>query len=248
MLALTALLSLATYVFADETFSLTAKGDGINSKVGIDGSKLALNNQAATFILQTPSGYLTANGQDVVLTPNGIELGSEANHSKDFGVEDGKLRSGPSSDKFDFYSCPDGTLANFQCLGGVAITLYTGDVTETASSAEPSSSSASSTQQTTSASSKVSSSTSEVHSTTSETSSSAPETWSSTSVAPSSSVTEAPVANGTVTDLHSTLVTITTCLDHACTKSSANVSTFEAGAGQAKYAAGAIAIAGALLL
>ncbi|KAM9920597.1 hypothetical protein OXX59_007100 [Metschnikowia pulcherrima] len=226
MLALTALLSLATFVFADETFTLTAQGENINSKVGVANSKLVLNNEAATFILQTPSGYLTANGQNVVLTPQGIEV-SDSNQSKDFGVEDGKLRSGPSSDKFDFYSCPDGTLANWQCDGGVAISLLTGDAaqtsTETSASSQASSTHASSSH----ASSVHSSSWTEVH---------------------SSSVTKAPVSgNSTVTDVHSTLKTITSCSDDAC-HSTASVSSYEGAAAQAKYAAGAIAVAGALLL
>ena len=38
---------------------------------------------------------LSENGQNVVLTPQGIEV-SDSNQSKDFDVEDGKLRSGPS--------------------------------------------------------------------------------------------------------------------------------------------------------
>ncbi|OBA21251.1 hypothetical protein METBIDRAFT_31814 [Metschnikowia bicuspidata var. bicuspidata NRRL YB-4993] len=242
MLAFTALLSLATYVFADITFSLTAKGDNINSNVGIDGSYLALNNQAATFILQTPSGYLTANGEDVVLTPKGIMLGSEDNRSKDFGIENGMLRSGDTNDMFDFYRCPDGTLANFHCTDGVAVTLYTGDVTESTSTAVEESTSTAAEESTSTVPTQETSSSSE------EASWSSTQAWSSTEAATTSSVTQMPSYNSTVTDTHSTLVTITSCLDNACSLASASASTFEGGAAQAKYAAGAVALAGALLL
>lgn len=247
MLALTALLSLATYVFADETFTLTAQGANINSKVGVANSKLVLNNQAATFILQTPSGYLTANGHNVVLTPEGIET-SDSNQSKDFGIEDGKLRNGPSIDKFDFYSCPDGSIANFQCLGGVAITLYTGGATETATTAAAPVTSSSSSAAAAPATSSVKQSTSSAQQVSSTT------TKAASASAPSSKVTSAAAvnsayANSTVTDLHSTLVTITSCKSDACSsKPTAGVSTYQGAAAQAKYAAGAIAVAGALLL
>lgn len=256
MLALTALLSLATYVFADETFTLTAQGANINSKVGVANSKLVLNNQAATFILQTPSGYLTANGHNVVLTPEGIET-SDSNQSKDFGIEDGKLRNGPSIDKFDFYSCPDGSIANFQCLGGVAITLYTGGATETATTAAApvtSSSSAAAAPATSSSAATAPATSSVKQSTSSAQQVSSTTTKASSTSAPSSKVTSAAAvnsayANSTVTDLHSTLLTITSCKSNACSsKPTAGVSTYQGAAAQAKYAAGAIAVAGALLL
>lgn len=209
MLALTALLSLAAFVSADQTFSLVGRGENFEYNVEIADGVLGFNNggEIGSFLLHEPSGYLAAQGKEVIVGTDNLYLSSD-DHSKDFGIEDGKLRFNVQGT--GFYACPKGTayeVSTTQCDSGVSIELYTAGA-----AADPSSVPASS---------------------------AAP-----SSEAPATS--EAPAANATVVHSHSTLVTITSCAEGVeCTPV---VSSFEAGAAQAGFAAGAVALAGAMLL
>lgn len=226
MLSYTALLSLAALAVA-ESFTLTAVGDNINSEVTYSGSLLTLKDgSVATFNLEQPAGYLDVNGQYVASTPDkGLTLTDKSDASSAWGYVDNKLRLNAAGSQNKFYACADGSAYKLSGIPGDGCTqvdLYLGNSAPASSSEAPASSSA------------APASSSEAPATSSE----AP---ASTTLAPASS--EAPA---TTTDVSSTLVTVTSCSE-GCSKS-ATVSSFEAGAGQAKMAAGALVAVGALLL
>lgn len=243
MFPIATLLTLAAYVAADQTFSLTAVGNSVNFPVQLDNDRLVLNTgSAATFNLEEPAGYISASGgsSDNYLTSTpqyGLVLRSKGEASSAWGYIDGHLRLNAGNVN-SFYACPlsDDTyyINGSPCLeGGEEVSLnLDGSSDNTSTTSEASSS------------------------TTSEDSSTTPEASSSTeSITETSSeaepTTSTPVGyNSTTTEEHtsSTLVTITSCSDDACTSSVApSVTPVNAGA-QAKVAAGAFAAAAALLL
>lgn len=125
-----AFVSLAAYVFADQSFTLTAKGGDIDTPVTISGAIIGLENGSpATIDLLEPSGLATIRGQYVAITPGGITTTlDESSASKDFGVDDGKFRSGSSENKSQWWACkaPTGyTLQHFQKDGCTEVALLT---------------------------------------------------------------------------------------------------------------------------
>lgn len=226
MLAYAALLTLASLVAAD--FNLVATGGSLSYPVNVDGSKLVLNGgSSASFNLEEPAGYLSTSGGYATATPNeGVVLNDKGDASSNWGFVDGKLRlgAGATGGSTDFYACPSGdsyTIWTFSSDGCVLVSITQGDATAPAStSAAP---------ETSTAAPETSTAAPETSSAAPETTSAAPET---TSAAPETS-SEAPttLASSTVT---SEVPSVT--------------SSFVAGAGQAKIAAGAIAAVGAFLL
>ena len=240
MFQLATLLSLAAFVVADQTFQLTAVGNNINSPVQLDGNRLVLNQGGPlTLHLQEPDVYLSVEGQsgDVYLTStpkDGIVLKSKADASSAWGLVDGHLRLNAAGIN-KIYACPDGDnkyyINGVVCPnGGEEVQLNSGAPQDApaSSSAAPESSAAPS----------------------SAAPSSAPE---SSAPAPSAAPVSSSAAygNATVTNVESTLVTVTSCSDHHCTAAPSSaapeVSSVNGGA-QAKIAAGAFIAAGALLL
>lgn len=151
-LGYTAFVTLAAAVAADQTFSLTAKGGKIEQPVNVDSDGVFYlgKGKTATFKLEEPSGYMSVDGKYVSLEQDIHEVTNNSQRSKDFGVENNQLRSGPSEDKFDFYACPSGsdvyTLKIYQADNCQKIGLYLAGASESTSpsSAAPSSSKASS--------------------------------------------------------------------------------------------------------
>lgn len=244
ILSITTLLAIASVVVADKTFPLTAQGGSINEsvKLGDDGKFYLGKGSDVTFTLEEPSGYLTADGKYVGLE-GGLQQVDKDQASKDFGVEENKLKNGPSIDNFDFYACPqsddDYSLQSYTCNGGTKVSLITGDSFFPSSSA-PADSSA--------APSSVAPSSAPV--------SSVPATSSESSVSSSSAaVTSAIPSNsqesGAVTE--TTLSTAVTSVDcdscsHQNSTSIPEASTSENGAKQLSYGAGALIFAGVALL
>lgn len=233
------IVALASIVAADQTFSLTAQGDDVNEavKLGDDGYLYLGSGSDATFTLEEPSGYLSVDGQKIGLE-GGLHTASQEQASKDFGVEDGKLRTGPSIDKFDFYACPKDdvyTLQSYTCDGGKSVSLVVDGASEpsSSSSAAPSSSVAP---------------TSEAPS-----SSAAPTSEAPTS-SESSEITSAPATSKgdveTVTTF-STAISTLPCEEechHNSTSSEVPIYSSDNAAGRLSYGAGALVVAGMALL
>lgn len=67
-LTVSSLLALAAYVAADQTFKLTASGDGLNSPVTINGNEVTIEDGSeGTFTLQEPSGFVTVGDSELAL-------------------------------------------------------------------------------------------------------------------------------------------------------------------------------------
>lgn len=227
MLYLATLITLASYVVADQTFQLTAVGTTINTPVTVSNDQLTLKNGSAdTFTLEEPSGYMTDGGKYLEVTASGIFLTSDLSQaSKDWGFTDGALRANVGS---TFYACPSGDayyLQTFECTGGEQVTI----------------SASGSAAATTDATTAAATTSTKAATSTAETTSAAAETTAAVTTAAVSSA-----AAATVTDVSSTLVTITSC--SAGCNATASVESSVNGAGQVHVALGAFAVAGALLL
>lgn len=238
MFPIATLLTLAAYVAADQTFSLTAVGDTVNFPVQLDNDRLVLNaGSGASFNLEEPAGYVSAIGRDneqyLTSTPQyGLVLRDKGDASSAWGFIDGHLRLNAGNVN-SFYACPNGDegtsyyISGTPCNeGGEQVNLNIDGAVVSTSSEAPATSSE----------------------TPVEPSSEAPAD--TTSEAPVEPTSEAPT-NGTTTEEHtlSTLVTITSCSDEVCTSSAVPPSVSpENGGAQAKIAAGALAAAAALLL
>lgn len=223
--------SLAAYVLADQTFTLNAKGGDIDTPVTLSGAIIGLENGSPFEVdLHEPSGYATINGKYVSLTPGGIMTTLDKSEaSKDFGVDDGKLRSGPSEDRF--WACKAGTgytLQNFQKDGCTEVALLVTLRGETSTSASESSKPTSSAEPT-------------------------PSTTKSVEPTPSTTESAKPTSDETETKTESTstLVTITSCgpdvTDCPVKPTPPPVST-ENGAAAVQVGAGLMVVAAAAML
>lgn len=227
MFQIATLLTLAAYVAADQTFSLTAVGKTLNFPVQLDNDRLVLKTgNAVTFNLEEPSGYVSVVGRRgetfLTSTPQyGLVLRSKNDASSAWGFIDGHLRLNAGTVN-SFYACPDRDGEHYYINGspcnegGEQVDLNVDGAVTPSSSAAPESSAA-------------------------------PVT---SSAAPSSIPVSSTATNGTVTEKHtsSTLVTVTSCSDQVCTSTPAPSITPVNGGSQAKVAAGALAAAAALLL
>ncbi|KAK6463796.1 hypothetical protein DFJ63DRAFT_318823 [Scheffersomyces coipomensis] len=227
----------AYVVVADQTFQLTAQGNGINTPVTFTDSAVTLNNgQVGTFTLNEPSGYLSVSAtQYVTNSENGIVLtGSTGTASKDWGlINNNQLRFNVGTGNTNFWACPADTgytLYNFQRSGCTQVQIFAGDVTGPADTTE---------QETTTAAPETSSEAPAPEPTTTETTSEAP------APAPTSTVTTVEPASSTI----ETFYTNSTSTSAAPATSSAASITSEYQGGAARNVAnGAALIAAAALL
>ncbi|CAH2351253.1 hypothetical protein CLIB1423_03S02102 [[Candida] railenensis] len=244
-LTTSAILALAVAVAADQTFTLTASGDGVSGPVTFNGQYLGLNNgaAAATLTLQEPSGYLTDGGSSYFHlaspAPYYIAPGTEGEASKDWGFNGSAFRFGPSIDSEDFYACQADSgyyISAIRCDGGIQVSLTNGGAApaESSSSSAPVSSSAPAPASSAASTSVPASDTSAI--------SSAPVSHTSSATAVT---TSAASSNGTETVTNHSFTTSTVC--DSCTQTHATVTSIAGGNKLTVGVAGIAAVAALMI-